>query len=175
MSCLGGRRAHNPGLSSNRTLCLHSTSLTAWSCHNEMISSLHAASTCVGSSLFRFSLLDCADLPCREPILARDSGEVARSSVAFQPLFARTHISREGRSGSKFSGSSLRASAVSMESRGERRSRICRWLAVRPCVGIRKAEEGRERDVGVEGFRVGVASISSCTTSSSFLIELRMR
>jgi hypothetical protein len=101
------------------------------------------------------------------------SGEVARSRVVFQPLLARTHISREERSGSKCSGSSLRARAASIEISGDKRMRVRRWLSVKVVPGKRIEDEERDVDVdAVDGFTCGMESISSCRTSSSFLIDL---
>ena len=71
--------------------------------HNKTISSLHAASTVVGS-LGRLLLSAVPRLPLTRlvPVLlvalvgtGLESGEVARSRVVFQPLLARTQISRE--------------------------------------------------------------------------------
>ena len=101
-----------------------------------------------------------------------ESGEVARSRVVFQPLLARTQISREERSGSKFSGRSLRVKVASMVSSGERRMRIRRWSSVNVVPGKRTEEDEPAAADDVIGFTCGDVSISSCKTSSSFLIEL---
>jgi len=63
--------------------------------------------TAVGSSRLLLSLVPGLELT-RLVLTSRYSsrsriGDVARSSVVFQPLLARTQISREERSGSKFS------------------------------------------------------------------------
>ena len=155
-------------------------SLTTGSPHNKTISSLHAASTVVGSSRLLLSAVPGLPLARLVPVLlvalvgtGLESGEVARSRVVFQPLLARTQISREERSGSKFSGRSLRVKVASMVSSGERRMRIRRWSSVSVVPGKRTEEDERDpADDDVSGFSCGAVSISSCKTSSSFLIEL---